>query len=473
MVETRITEQLIAIAGREAVITSGAERLTYECDGYTLGKAVPGVVVLPSSTGQVAEIVKLAAREGIPFVPRGAGTGLSGGSLPLKDGILISLNRMNRILEIDRENGLAIVEAGVVNLRLSEAVAGLGCYFAPDPSSQGACTIGGNVAENSGGPHTLKYGVTANHILGLELVLPDGEIVWLGGKTCEPPGYDLAGIVVGSEGTLGIVTKVVARLVRLPEAHKTLLVVFSSMEDACSAVSAIIATGIIPATLEVMDRVIIQAVEEAFGFGFSNDAEAVLIVELDGLRDGMDELAGRIVEICNGHLASDVRVAATEEERTLLWASRKRAFGAIGRLSPSYCTQDGVVPRSRLPEVMRRVAEIAQHYRLRIANVFHAGDGNLHPITLFDERDTDEARRVVEAGRDILKACVELGGTPTGEHGIGVEKIEQLSLVFSEDDLAAMRDVKIVFDPDGRCNPGKIFPVRGVTREKEQVWQSR
>ncbi|MBI4531709.1 MAG: FAD-binding protein [Candidatus Latescibacteria bacterium] len=458
MIPQRVVDELIHIVGHDSVITSETERRTYECDGYTVEKVIPGVVVLPRTTEQVAGVVKLGRQERIPFVPRGAGTGLSGGNLPLADGIMIGLNRMNRILEIDLDNRIAVVEPGVVNLKLTEEVASFGYSYAPDPSSQQACTIGGNVAENSGGPHTLKYGVTTNHVLGVELVLPDGEVVQIGGKACDPLGYDLTGVVVGSEGTLGIVTKVIVRLSRQPEAYKTLLAIFETIDDASNAVSGIIAGGIIPAALEMMDSLIIQAVEAAFGYGFPKGAGAALIIELDGLRAGLDELAERVTRLCQENRARDVRVAATEEERKLLWASRKRAFGAIGRLSPSYCTQDGVVPRSRLPEMMRKVVEIGQHYNLRIANVFHAGDGNLHPITLFDERDVEEVERVLEAGRAILKACVDVGGSLTGEHGIGVEKIAQLPLVFTNDDLAAMWDLKMVFDPEQVCNPGKIFP---------------
>jgi glycolate oxidase len=380
---------------------------------------------------------------------------------------------LKRIVEIDSVNRRVVVEAGVVNLDVTRAVERDGLCYAPDPSSQSACTIGGNIAENSGGPHTLKYGVTTNHVLGLDLVLSTGEMVSLGGAMEDVPGYDLVGLVVGSEGTFGIVAAATLRLIRRPEAWKTLLAVFESVDDACNAVSGIIAAAIVPAALEMMDRPIVAAVEAAYRFGFPTDAGAVLIIELDGPRAGLEEQLSRVVEVCRANRSREVRIAASEAERAALWKSRKRAFGAVGRLAPNYCTQDGVVPRTKLPDILRRITEVGARHRIRIANVFHAGDGNIHPILLYDERDDDEVRRVVVAGREILEACVALGGSITGEHGIGVEKMGELPLIFSPQDLLVMRELRAVFDPAGRCNPGKIFPTPGgcveVTRPRRQV----
>ncbi len=465
MLEGRVLSALRAIAGDDAVIARPNELRVYECDGYTLEKSAPEVVVLPRSTEQVAEILRLLHRERIAFVPRGAGTGLSGGCLPLNAPVMIGTSRMNRIVEIDLANRRAVVEAGVVNLSVTNAVKPHGLYYAPDPSSQQACTVGGNVAENSGGPHTLKYGVTTNHVLGVELVLPNGDVVQLGGAVEDIPGYDLTGLVVGAEGTFGIVTKATLRLVRQPEAWKTLLGIFESVDDATATVSGIIGAGIVPAALEMMDQLIVEAVEAAFHFGFPTDAGAVLIVELDGLAAGLDQQAQRVAEICRTHHAREVRLAKDEAERAALWTSRKRAFGAVGRLAPNDCTQDGVVPRTKVPDMRRRITEIGQRYQLRIGNVFHAGDGNIHPILLFDERDADQVRRVLDAGREILEACVALGGSVTGEHGIGVEKIAQMPLIFSPADLLVMSQLRRVFDPHLRCNPGKIFPTPGACVE--------
>ncbi|MFI5365427.1 MAG: FAD-binding oxidoreductase [Candidatus Binatia bacterium] len=468
MLEGRVLSALRAIAGDDAVIARPNELRVYECDGYTLEKSAPEVVVLPRSTQQVADILRLLHRERIAFVPRGAGTGLSGGCLPVDAPVMIGTSRMSRIVEIDFANRRAVVEAGVVNLSVTNAVAQKGLLYAPDPSSQQACTIGGNVAENSGGPHTLKYGVTTNHVLGVELVLPNGEVVQLGGTVEDTPGYDLTGLVVGAEGTFGIVTQVIVRLIRQPEACKTLLGIFESVDDATATVSGIIGAGIIPAALEMMDQLIVEAVQAAFHFGFPTDAGAVLIIELDGLAAGLDSQVQRVAEICRARRAREVRVAKDEAERAALWKSRKRAFGAVGRLAPNYCTQDGVVPRTKVPDILRRITEIGQRYQLRIGNVFHAGDGNIHPILLFDERDADQVRRVLDAGREILEACVALGGSVTGEHGIGVEKIAQMPLIFSPADLLVMSQLRRVFDPQLRCNPGKIFPTPGACVETTQ-----
>jgi len=455
---TRLVDALRALVGPDAIVDRPEALLVYECDGYTLERGAPELVVLPRSPEQVAGVVRLLASEGIPFVPRGAGTGLSGGTLPIAAPVMVCTSRLQAIESIDVRNRRVVAQAGVVNLWITRQVQSAGLLYAPDPSSQTACTIGGNVAENSGGPHTLKYGVTTNHVLGVELVLPSGEVVQLGGAVEEGPGYDLTGIVVGSEGTFGIVTRATLRLTRAPEAYRTFLAVFESIDAASEAVSGIIGAGIVPAALEMMDALILQAVEAAFHAGLPLDAGAVLLVELDGPAAGLDTLAERVRAVCLRHGAREVRVAADDAERALLWKARKRAFGAVGRLAPNYCTQDGVVPRTRLPEIVRAIAATAQRHQLRIGNVFHAGDGNIHPIILFDERDQDEVRRVLEAGREILEACVALGGSVTGEHGIGVEKIAQMPLLFSPEDLLAMTRVRAVFDPDGRANPHKIFP---------------
>ncbi len=454
-------DRLREIVGVRGLITDPAATRVYECDGFTLARKAPEVVVLPASREEVVDVVRLLAAEGASFVPRGAGTGLSGGCLPLEAAVMVGTSRMRTIREVDFANRRVVVEAGVVNLNVTRAAAEEGLFYAPDPSSQSACTIGGNVAENSGGPHTLKYGVTTNHVLGLEMVLPNGQIVEVGGAVDDVPGYDLRGLAIGAEGTFGIVTAATLRLVEVPQAVRTLLAVFESVEDACRSVSAIIAAGILPAALELMDRLIVEAVEAAYGFGFPTDAGAVLIVELDGLEVGLDQQVAAVRGHCERLGASEVRVARDERERAALWKSRKRAFGAVGRLAPNYCTQDGVVPRGSVPEILRRIAAVAERYGLRIANVFHAGDGNIHPIILFDERDADEVARVLDAGREILEACVELGGSVTGEHGIGVEKIAQMPLLFSPIDLRIMQELRRVFDPDMRCNPGKIFPTPG------------
>ena len=457
----QLVDQLRAIVGEDGVVSKPEELLVYECDAYTLEKNLPNFVALPKSTEEVVAIVKLCAKQNIPIIPRGAGTSLSGGVLAVTGGVMITLSRMNRILSVDHRNRRALVEAGCVNAWITNAVKPRGLLFAPDPSSQPACTIGGNVATNSGGPHTLKYGVTTNHVLGFEMVLPDGEVVWLGTKPEggeEVDGYDLRGAVIGSEGMFGIVTKVLVRLVRAPQAYKTMLGVFESVDDASRTVSDIIASGIVPGALEMMDQLITQAVEAAYHFGFPLDAGAVLIVELDGLAAGLEKQAGRVIEICKSNRAREVRLAKDDDERALLWKCRKRAFGAIGRLSPNYLTQDGVVPRSKLPEIMRFIRATSGKYGLRIPNVFHAGDGNIHPLVLYDERDPDQVKRALAAGHDILEKCIELGGSVTGEHGIGVEKIDFMEKQFAKDDLDAMRALRRVFDPENRCNPHKMFP---------------
>jgi glycolate oxidase len=457
------------ILGDGAVLTSPSELLVYECDGYTIEKNKPQVVLFPTSTGQVAEIVKTCNEAKVPFLPRGAGTSLAGGCLAVGGGVMIALTRMKRILEVNYRDRYAVVESGVVNLWLTNHLKGQGYHFAPDPSSQGACTIGGNVATNSGGPHTLKYGVTVNHVLGLELVLPDGRVVQTGGPTEDNPGYDLTGVIVGSEGTFGIATKAWVRITRNPEAYRTLLGVFETVDDATNTISDIIGAGIIPGALEMLDRLILQAVEEAFHFGFPLDAGAVLIMEVDGLEAGLDRDAERIVAIAKKNNAREVRRAVTNEERMKLWKSRKQAFGAIGRLASSFCTQDGVVPRTKLPHILRVIQGIGEKYQLRIANVFHAGDGNIHPILLFDERDPDQVKRVLTASNEILDECIAAGGSVTGEHGIGVEKIDFMPKLFTPEDLAMMLRLRSAFNPDGNCSPQKMLPTSGACIEQSKV----
>jgi len=454
----RLATRLRALAGDDGVVDHPDALAVYECDGYTLERATPELVVLPRTPAAVAAVVRLLWDEQIAFVPRGAGTGLSGGTLPVHAPVMICTSRLNRIEAIDRTNRRVVAQAGVVNQWVSNAVRDAGLHYAPDPSSQPACTIGGNVAENSGGPHTLKYGVTTNHVLGVELVLPDGQVVTLGGPVEDRPGYDLVGLVVGSEGTFGLVTRATLRLTRSPEDYRTLLAVFDSIDAASEAVSGIIASGVVPAALEMMDRLILGAVEAAYHVGLPTDAGAVLLVELDGPAVGLDDQMARVERVCRGQGARELRLARDDAERAALWKARKRAFGAVGRLAPSYCTQDGVVPRTRVPDIVRAIAAAGERHQIRIGNVFHAGDGNIHPILLFDERDPGEVERVLAAGRDILEACVALGGSITGEHGIGVEKAAQMPLLFSPDDLLAMTRLRAVFDPAQRANPHKIFP---------------
>src|SRR5437660_1079535 len=399
-----LTNRLKAIVGADGILTSPSDLVVYECDGFTIAKNKPDVVVFPTSTEEVAAIVKACGELGVPFLARGAGTSLAGGCLPVGGGVMIALTRMKRILEVNVRDRYAVVEPGVVNLWLTNHLKPLGYHYAPDPSSQGACTIGGNVATNSGGPHTLKYGVTVNHVLGLEFVLPDGRVVQTGGPVEDTPGYDLTGVIVGSEGTFGIASKVWVRITRNPEAYRTLLGVFETVDDATNTISDLIGAGIVPAALEMLDGLILQAVEAAFHFGFPLDAGAVLIMEVDGLEAGLDADAERIRAIALRHHAREVRRAGSDAERLLLWKCRKQAFGAVGRLAPSYCTQDGVVPRTKLPHILREIQAVGEKYGISICNVFHAGDGNIHPILLFDERDADQVQRVLAASHEILEA---------------------------------------------------------------------
>ncbi|MGL4419616.1 MAG: FAD-binding oxidoreductase [Gemmataceae bacterium] len=457
---------LRGIVGPAHVLTGLAELAVYECDGFTLAKNRPDVVVFPATTADIVAIVKACHLFDVPFLARGAGTSLAGGCVPVGGGVVIATVRMRTIHEVNVRDEYAIVDPGVVNVWLTNRLKPLGYHYAPDPSSQGACTIGGNVATNSGGPHTLKYGVTVNHILGLELVLPDGNLVLLGGPEAEHSGYDLTGVVVGSEGTFGIVSKVWVKITRNPLAYRTLLGIFPTIDDATNTISAIIGAGIIPAALELLDQTILGAVEAAFRLGFPTDVEAVLIMEVDGLEPGLDAEADQIRQLALAHHAREVRTANTEPDRMALWKARKQAFGTIGRLGyPSYCTQDGVVPRTRLPEMMRFIRTTEAKHQLKIANVFHAGDGNIHPVMMFDERDPVQVQRVLAASHDILAECIRLGGSVTGEHGIGVEKLDFMPLLFTETDLAWMRRLRSAFNPDNRCSPAKMLPTSGGCAE--------
>ncbi|MCS6866470.1 MAG: FAD-linked oxidase C-terminal domain-containing protein [Gemmataceae bacterium] len=464
--QANLVQRMKAIVGPDNVLTARADLTAYECDGFTIAKTKPNVVVFPTSTEQIVAIVKACNELDVNFLARGAGTSLAGGCVLVGGGVMIALARMKRILEINIRDRYAVVEPGVVNVWLTNALKPYGFHYAPDPSSQGACTIGGNVATNSGGPHTLKYGVTVNHILGVELVLPDGHVITCGGPTEDSPGYDLVGTIVGSEGTFGVVSKVWVRLTKNPEAYRTLLGVFETIDDATNTISDIIGAGIVPAALELLDKTMISAVEAAFHFGFPLDAEAVVIMEVDGLAAGLQDEADRIEAIARKNRAREVRKAHTEAERMALWKARKQAFGTIGRLGyPSYCTQDGVVPRTKLPQIMRHILATARKYNLGICNVFHAGDGNVHPILMFDERDPDQVKRVLEASHEILAECINLGGSVTGEHGIGVEKIDFMPLMFTPDDLNFMIRLRTAFNPDNRCSPGKMLPTAGGCAE--------
>ena len=452
-----VAEELRRIVGRESVIDAPNDLRIFERDGSIEG-ARPDAVVLASSTDHVSAVMKVAAKHRVPVVPRGAGTGLSGGAVTIRGGIALQVTRMRHILEIDRVAQTALVEPGVVNQELSLVAAQHGLFYAPDPSSQKACTIGGNAAENSGGPHCLYYGVTTNHVLGMEVVLADGSVHWVSGDSPDRVGLDLCGVLVGSEGTLCAITKIKVKLLRIPTSVATLLAAFPSIDTASQAVSAVIGHGIVPAALEMMDRVTVGAVEAHYHAGYPTDAGAVLLVEVDGIPESTRELTAAISEILTANHGYALREAQTPAERELLWAGRKGAIGALGRIKPNYYLHDGVVPRSRLPQVLSAVGEIGEHYKLPVANVFHAGDGNLHPNILFDMRDHQVIHQVEGAGEEMLRAVVELGGALSGEHGIGLEKSAFMPWIYSEDDLDAMHRVKDVFDGDGILNPGKIFP---------------
>ena len=462
---TELHRGLVELLGEEQVLWQAHDLQLYEYDG-AVDTATPDAVVIPRDTADVARLARFCSEHGVPIVPRGAGTGLSGGAIPIEGGVVVSFSRMSRILELDAANLRAVVQPGLVNLHLSTAAAPHGLYFVPDPSSQKACTIGGNVAENSGGPHTLAYGVTTNHVTGLEIVLTDGTIVRLGGKATEAEGYDLIGLFVGSEGTLGLVTEITVRLTPLPEDKRTVMAAFPTMEAASETVSAIIASGLVPSAMELMDQLATIAVEASVGAGYPLDAGGILLAEVDGPRDGLDDQRARMEELCRANGATSIRVAQTALERDKLWAGRKGAFAAMGRLAPDYYVQDGVIPRTRLPDVLRRIGEVGEQYGVRIANVFHAGDGNLHPLILFDgSLGPDVLRQVKAAGVEILRACVDAGGSITGEHGVGMEKNCELPLQYGPDDLAAMLHVKKAFDPAGLANPAKIFPTPSRCRE--------
>ncbi|HSJ64974.1 MAG TPA: FAD-linked oxidase C-terminal domain-containing protein [Gemmatimonadaceae bacterium] len=456
-----LADRLRVIVGPRGVLTHPAELLTYAADGLPTYRRRPPLAVFPASRVELIEVVRLLHAEGRGFVPRGAGTGLSGGALADPDTVLVGLNRLDRILAVDVENRLAVVEPGVVNARLTKMVAPHGLHYAPDPSSQTACTIGGNVAENAGGPHCLKYGVTLNHVAAATVVLPDGELVTLGSADGEPDGYDLLGAFIGSEGCFGIAADVTVRLTKNPEAIRTLLADFRSLDDAARAVSDIVASGIVPAALEMMDSATIRAVEASiYAAGYPVDAAAVLLAEVDGLTEGIDEDVEAIRAMCLVRGARTVQVAADDTSRARLWQGRKKAFGAMGRIAPELVVQDAVVPRTRLPEVLSAIAEIADRHRIQVCNVFHAGDGNLHPNIAYDGRDPDVVERVHLAMREIMATCVAAGGSVTGEHGIGIDKLDYMPLAFSEASLAAMCGLRSAFDPEQRSNPSKVVPVR-------------
>jgi glycolate oxidase subunit GlcD len=457
MDKQKFLSRLKEIVGPEHVLDSDMDLTLYGYDA-SLEKGRPDVVVLPNSTEEVSRITALAYEEKVPIIGRGSGTNLSGGTIPVRGGIVIHFSRMNRVIEVDLPNRTVTVEPGVITLDLQNMLLKKGFVYAPDPASQKVSTLGGNFGENSGGPHCLKYGVTTNHVLGAEVVLYDGTVIWTGGKSQDNPGYDLTGLLVGSEGTLGIATKVMLKLIPAPEKVKTMLAIYNTIEDASNTVSAIISEGIVPATLEMMDKLVLKAVEESVHAGYPLDAAAVLIIELDGMEDGMERQAEKIMEICKRHQVREVRMAKSEAERAELWAGRKGAFGAVSRLRPSYLVCDGTVPRTKLPEVLAKVIEVGEKYDLPIGNVFHAGDGNLHPLILFDERDKEMLQKVHRAAGEILKICVEAGGTISGEHGIGTEKLKEMSLIFSESDFDFMRSIKRAFDPYDMWNPGKVIP---------------
>ena len=453
-----IATALREIVPGEGVITEETERRAYETDGLTAYKQLPMIVVLPETTEQVSQVLRYCNENKVRVVPRGAGTSLSGGALPLEDGVLLGLGKFNRVLEVDYDNRCAIVQPGVTNLGVTQAVQEKGFYYAPDPSSQIACTIGGNIAENSGGVHCLKYGLTTNNVLGLELVLIDGEIIRLGGKHLDSGGYDILGVLTGSEGLLAVVTEVTVRILRSPETARALLIGFPSSEQAGQCVSDVIGAGIIPGGMEIMDGPAIQAAEDFVHAGYPVDCGALLIVELDGPETEVDYLIARVRELAEKNDAKTIRISTSEAERENFWAGRKAAFPAVGRVSPDYYCMDGTIPRHRLPHVLKRMNEMSAHYGLRVANVFHAGDGNLHPLILYDANNPGELEKAEEFGADILKLCVEVGGVLTGEHGVGVEKRDLMGTMFNEGDLKQQQRLKCAFDPESLLNPGKVFP---------------
>ena len=460
-----LAADFVRVLGEDAVVTERSALRTYECDGLTSHRCIPGLVVLPRTTAQVSYVVRRCHEQGVPFVARGAGTGLSGGALPMQTGVLIVMSRMTQVLSIDVDDERAVVQPGVVNLELTRRAAPHGYFYAPDPSSQQVCSIGGNVAENSGGAHCLKYGFTAHHVTGLEVVLPDGSVERLGGAAPDPVGYDLIGAFVGSEGTLGIATEVTVRLTRTPESVRTLLAAFRTMDDAGSAVSSIIASGIVPAAIEMMDALSIEAAEAAVSCGYPPGAGAVLIVEIDGPAEQVEADGDAVEQHCRSAGAFELRLAVDDVDRAQIWRGRKSAFAAVGRISADYIVQDGVVPRTALPEVLRDIAALSESTGIRVANVFHAGDGNLHPLVLFDE-SRGEVAAAEEVSARILELCLEHGGSITGEHGVGHDKKKQMSRMFSGDDLDVMQLLRCAFDPDSLCNPGKVFPTPRLCGER-------
>jgi glycolate oxidase len=457
MIAQEVQQAIESLVGRRGYLNQPQDLSLYEYDGG-VDKSRPELVVFPQSADDVAAIVRLAIQHGIPIVGRGAGTGLSGGAIPRAGGIVISFARMNRIVALDLNDERAVLEPGVVNLEITQAVEGQGYFYAPDPSSQRACTIGGNVAENAGGPHTLAYGVTTNHVLGLEAVLPDGTVISTGGKSPDLPGYDLTGLLTGSEGTMALVTKIAVRLMRKPEMVKTILAIYDTVDDCADSVAEITARAITPAAIEMLDGVMLRMVEEDTHAGYPMDAAAVLLIELEGLREAVEEQVGQIESACLSCRAREVRVARSAAERELLWKGRKNAFGAVGRVSPSYYVQDGVVPRTKIAPTLRYIHKVSEKYGLTISNIFHAGDGNMHPIILFDARKPGEFDKARAAGDDILRFCIAEGGSITGEHGVGMEKMELIGEQFSDDSLEMIRQFKNLFDPQCRLNPGKMLP---------------
>lgn len=468
-----VVRKLMDIVGEREVLYKKEDLIAYECDGYTMYKGMPRAVVFVQNTQQVSDVVKCLNKEEVPYIARGAGTGLSGGATPLGGEVIISMVKMKRMLQLDLENRKAVVEPGYINLKLTQSISDKGYYYAPDPSSQYACTIGGNVAENSGGAHCLKYGVTTNHMLGLEIVLPSGEIVEIGKEGIpDQPGYDLLGLLTGSEGTLGIVTKVTVKVLKNPEGKKTVLAYFDEIDDASQAVSDIIAAGIIPAALEMMDEVAIEGVESAaYPVGHPRDIAAFLLIEVDGIAAGIDDQIEEILTVCKQNNVREVKVARNEAERALWWANRKMGFGAMGAISPDYLVQDGVIPRTRLPEVLAKIREISKKYNLRIANIFHAGDGNLHPLILYDASVPGESERASKAGSECLKVCADVGGSITGEHGVGIEKAAEMRFIFTDEEIAAQTNIREVFNPKDLLNPGKLFPQPGRCVEVKRAEQ--
>lgn len=459
------------VKGFRSILFEKEDLLAYDCDGFTLHKCLPKAVVFTETTEEVAAVVKYCHDNQLPFLARGAGTGLSGGAIPLNGEVVISLSRMRKLLEVDLENRRAVIQPGYVNLRLTNQISNKGYYYAPDPSSQYCCTIGGNVAENAGGAHCLKYGVTTNHILGLEVVLPNGEIIELGHDGInDSPGYDLIGLFTGSEGTIGITTKITVRILKNPEGKKTVLAYFDRVADGSQTVSDIIGAGIVPAALEMMDQTAIEGVENGgYPVGHPRDIEALLLIEVDGIAAGIDEQIEEILKVCRSNRVREVKVAQSDAERKRWWDNRKTGFGAMGTISPDYLVQDGVIPRGQLPEVLRRIGNISKEYGLRIANVFHAGDGNLHPLVLFDARVPGESERALKAGSACLQACADLGGTITGEHGVGIEKREEMRFVFTDEEIIAQTNIREVFNPTNLLNAGKLFPTPGKCVEIKQL----